>query len=617
MSDKSKRELRRERQRELKRERSLAKRAAREDLISNFSFGMSVRQEGLVQGVVFEGPTNSGKSFLAVERLVEDFKRNPDGRFVFAGPLRMLAFENYEKLCGILGDECVGFVTGEEVINPDAHVLCCTVEMAPLVGDSIVVDECHWLVDPDRGQCWTRLLLSGKYSRIYAICAGEVSGIVTGLLSDAEHVEVVKCERLTPVSYEGCVDVHAVPRRSAVVAFSRKSVYGLAARIRKVSSLRVGVLYGAMPLEVRKEQIEKFVNGKFDVIVTTDVIGHGINLPVDNVIFAETEKFDGSYFRELFLWEAAQIAGRAGRYGMSSGGKVYALRGYDWYHADTRLVKNAALAASGKIDTGLVIDKALVVPSLRDIGYPEVQQLLPALSCWEKEFNKVMSNTDKPVCASSMASRKEFLTFFGQVIGCNSSIFPISSYAQKEKEEKKEKKKKKKKKNPFNKWRINIDDLWSISGAPLDVDVQATTKIIKWVNCGYYAKSDILSTYYKNELLPAIQWLENVLFHRGKHGSHNNVNEREYDSLMLSLENLYRNLEELSSVFVAMGTLGKLNIDTVRKARNRVVHLMQLIVEKTITNTKIGYCKCCGKPCPPWYNYCQSCYDGYYMFDEF
>ena len=81
------------------------------------------------------GPTNSGKTYAALEFLVES------GRGVFAAPLRMLAQEAHRKLVAELGADHVGLVTGEERVNENAPIVCCTAEMAPTRGEVLVLDE--------------------------------------------------------------------------------------------------------------------------------------------------------------------------------------------------------------------------------------------------------------------------------------------------------------------------------------------------------------------------------------------------------------------------------------------------------------------------------------------
>ncbi|EQD30259.1 helicase domain-containing protein, partial [mine drainage metagenome] len=167
-------------------------------------------------------------------------------------------------------------------------------------------------------------MLGAEYRHIRMAGAPDALPLVRAAFPDAE---VVVHERLCPLEIATKpIRLSAVPERAAVVAFSRRAVYHVAGLLRRAGR-RPAVLYGAMPPEVRRHEVARFVAGEADVVVATDVIGHGINLPVAAVIFAETEKFDGVSRRELSAWEVAQIAGRAGRFGLEPSGIAAALTG--------------------------------------------------------------------------------------------------------------------------------------------------------------------------------------------------------------------------------------------------------------------------------------------------
>ena len=118
------------------------------------------------------GPTNSGKTHDALRFLVEN------GRGVYAAPLRMLAQEAHRRLAAEIGDDGVGLVTGEERVNPDAPIICCTAEMAPMRGETLVLDEVQWAEDEERGSAWTRLMLGGEYRHILLLGAVEALPLV-------------------------------------------------------------------------------------------------------------------------------------------------------------------------------------------------------------------------------------------------------------------------------------------------------------------------------------------------------------------------------------------------------------------------------------------------------
>ena len=278
------------------------------------------------------GPTNSGKTYAALEELAET------GAGVYAGPLRMLAQEAQRRLGERLGAENVGLITGEERVNERAPVLCSTVEMAPQSGELLVLDEIQWADDEERGSAWTRLLLAGEFRQIRLLGALDALPLVERAFPDAE---LRLFERKLPLEFVGERTLRSLGKGTVVVAFSRKAVLALAGEVNRLHPGRVAVLYGAMPLASRREEIERFLSGAADVCVATDVLGHGVNLPCETLLFAETTKYDGESRRDLFPWELAQIAGRAGRFGLVERGHVGVLAGLGWGSADPRLVESA------------------------------------------------------------------------------------------------------------------------------------------------------------------------------------------------------------------------------------------------------------------------------------
>src|SRR5207248_660638 len=150
---------------------------------------------------------------------------------------------------------------------------------------------------------------------------------------------------------------------------------------------RVAVLYGAMPLASRREEIERFISGAAEVCAATDVLGHGVNLPCETLLFAETEKFDGRERRDLESWEIAQIAGRAGRFGFHERGHVGVLTGVPWADPDGELVRSA-LVPHVELPGGhwgyRVVDTGRLRPQLSDLNVTRVAELEPALHAWRQ-----------------------------------------------------------------------------------------------------------------------------------------------------------------------------------------------------------------------------------------
>lgn len=446
-----------------------------EEIRTGVSVRLKMRDVPLERAVVYVGPTNSGKTYRAMQqmrRLIDEFVARPDAkgdkerfvsalsghRFVYAGPLRMLAMENYSKLCSEYGDECVGYLTGERRINPEAPIICCTPEAAPRSGDAIVLDECHWLSDTDRGHHWTNLLLGGDYKTFFAVCSADGRDAVEHLLSDAATIETVECRRLSPISYEGKKrDVASVPKRSAVICFSEKAVLAVCGYINSGGYVKAEALYGAMPLPVREEQLRRYADGEVDVIVCTDVIGHGINLPIDNVYFAETAKFDGTRRRQLLLWEAAQIAGRAGRYGIGGGRGTVGRVATGWkIDYDSSVVSSGTQAAAGSNKTDNVVRRAYVTPSFADLAPQTADDVSVALSAWTKKA----AEADAPfrIAASPMPQRRALIEAAEAALGRSSHGV---------------------------KWgRIEAEELWNLSGLPMDPKGEAFAHLVRFLAGG-------------------------------------------------------------------------------------------------------------------------------------
>lgn len=331
------------------------------------------------QKVVFHlGPTNSGKTYESLQALAAL------GSGVYAAPLRQLAHEAYAKLSAQLPPGTVGLSTGEEEIDPFAPIVCCTVEKAPDRGEMLVLDESHWVTDPDRGHHWARLLLTGEYREMHLISAAEAYLVLKPLVTDAQQVQVVNHKRLSRLDVlRAPVRTDGVRPQTLVVAFSRKAVYAVAAELDQHRPGKVGVLYGALPPATRREVIDRFTRGELEVLVTTDVIGHGINVPATTVLFAETTKFDGQELRPLRTWEAAQIAGRAGRYGITGHGAVGILIGVSGLKPVGALVGAGAAVARGEEMSDLPKRRPRLRPELEDLGAFEPVDLPEALMRWQ------------------------------------------------------------------------------------------------------------------------------------------------------------------------------------------------------------------------------------------
>ncbi|RVD61076.1 helicase [Mesorhizobium sp. M2D.F.Ca.ET.185.01.1.1] len=254
------------------------------------------------------GPTNTGKTHLAIERMVA----HETG--IIGLPLRLLAREVYARVCEKVGAHKVALITGEEKIVPaGAKYSVCTVEAMPRETDAafVAIDEVQLAGDLERGHIFTdRILhLRGRQETLL-LGAATMHGILQKLL---KGVSVVTRPRLSHLAYSGSKKLTRLPRRTAIVAFSADEVYAIAELIRRQQG-GAAVVLGALSPRTRNAQVEIFQSGDVDYLVATDAIGMGLNLDLEHVAFAQNRKFDGYQYRNLTAAELGQIAGRAGRH---------------------------------------------------------------------------------------------------------------------------------------------------------------------------------------------------------------------------------------------------------------------------------------------------------------
>ena len=258
--------------------------------------------------VAILGPTNTGKTHLAFDRLMA-YKSG-----IFGFPLRLLARENYDKAVKRVGINNVALITGEEKFIPnEAKYFFCTVESIPknLNVECVAIDEIQLASDYDRGHIFTEHLLNTR---------GEFETILLGsltikflLLKIFSNIKIETRERFSKLTFTSNKNFSKLKPRTAVIAFNINSVYELAEKIR---SHRGGaaVVLGSLSPRTRNFQVAMYEEKKVDYLVATDAIGMGLNLSIDHVSFSSIEKFDGKYKRNLYPIEIGQIAGRAGRY---------------------------------------------------------------------------------------------------------------------------------------------------------------------------------------------------------------------------------------------------------------------------------------------------------------
>ncbi|GAB3440674.1 helicase-related protein [Insolitispirillum peregrinum] len=267
---------------------------------------MSLSEYSQITAVL--GPTNTGKTHLAIERMLG----YASGMIGF--PLRLLARENYDRIVRLKGPAHVALITGEERIIPlHPRWYVCTVEAMPLQRsvEFLAIDEIQLAADPDRGHVFTdRLLHARGRSETMFLGAETMKPLIRQLIPD---VEIITRPRLSQLTYSGPRKLTRLPRRSAVVAFSAQDVYSIAELIRRTRG-GTAVVLGALSPRTRNAQVAMFQAGEVEHLVATDAIGMGLNMDIDHVAFAALRKFDGRAPRDLSAAEVAQIGGRAGRH---------------------------------------------------------------------------------------------------------------------------------------------------------------------------------------------------------------------------------------------------------------------------------------------------------------
>ena len=282
---------------------------------------MGGQGDGIVRAIL--GPTNTGKTYLAIERMCA----HSSG--VIGFPLRLLAREVYDRVVAIKGAASVALLTGEErIVPPKARYVLCTAESMPVPsadrddqsdpGDGLprdfafaAIDEAQLGIDPERGHVFTDRMLRARGREETLILGSEsLKPLVRKLMPRAE---IVTRPRFSTLRYAGSAKLTRLPPRSAIVAFSAEQVYALAEMLRRFKG-GAAVVMGSLSPATRNAQVAMFQRGEVDYLVATDAIGMGLNMDVTHVAFAGLEKFDGKRDRRLTTAEMAQIAGRAGRH---------------------------------------------------------------------------------------------------------------------------------------------------------------------------------------------------------------------------------------------------------------------------------------------------------------
>ena len=314
--------------------------------------------------ILHVGETNTGKTYASIERLMEAESG------VYLAPLRLLALEIQDKLNS--QNIACSLLTGEEedILNYAYHVSS-TIEKLQLGTpyDICVIDEAQMIADKQRGWAWTRAILGVLAPEIHICMAPEALDIVIKLIKDCNDTyEVIEHKRDTELVFEDePFNLNKdVKKGDALVVFGKKKALAVSAQLLN-NNIKTSIIYGSLPYSTRKKQFERFLDGETEVIVCTDAIGMGVNLPIKRIVFLETRKYDGVSLRKLHVSEIKQIAGRAGRKGIYDKGYVTAM-------TDRSLIKDALAAQSNKIKKCYIG----VPDSLLDINI----DIIDALKTW-------------------------------------------------------------------------------------------------------------------------------------------------------------------------------------------------------------------------------------------
>ena len=254
------------------------------------------------------GPTNTGKTHLAVETMLEY------NSGIIGFPLRLLAREIFDKCVSKVGSDKVALITGEEKIipkNPKYYI--CTVESMPqnIFVDFVAVDEVQMCIDHERGHIFTERLLSARGDKLTMFLGSHsMKNIISSLI---DNVEFVNRERFSKLTYSGYKKISRLNPKTALIAFSIDEVYAIAELVRRQKG-GAAIIMGSLSPKTRNSQVDLYQSGDANFLVATDAIGMGINMDINNVSFSSLKKFDGKKTRRLKLSEISQIAGRAGRH---------------------------------------------------------------------------------------------------------------------------------------------------------------------------------------------------------------------------------------------------------------------------------------------------------------
>jgi superfamily II RNA helicase len=323
--------------------------------------------------VILSTPTGSGKSLVATGAHFTALAR--DDCTFYTAPIKALVSEKFFALCDIFGPDEVGMMTGDGTVNGGAPIICCTAEVlanlalregtAADVGQ-VVMDEFHYYADPDRGWAWQVPLIELPQAQFILMSAtlGDVSRFERDLTRRTGRPTTVvsSTERPVPLSFsfamtplhetvQELLNTHEAPiyivhftQAAAIEQAQALMSVNVCSRAEKdaiaelIGGFRfssgfgktlsrlvrhgIGVHHAGMLPKYRRLVETLAQAGLLKVICGTDTLGVGINVPIRTVLFTALSKYDGTRNRLLMAREFHQIAGRAGRAGFDTLGRV-------------------------------------------------------------------------------------------------------------------------------------------------------------------------------------------------------------------------------------------------------------------------------------------------------
>ncbi len=386
------------------------------------------------------GPTNSGKTYQALQDLKGCTKETPG---IYLAPLRLLAMEVFDQLRreGLR----VSLLTGEEQeIDPEAQITCSTIEMLDTQQSYrvAIIDEAQMILDAGRGWAWTRAFLQANAKRLYLLGSPGIEALAAGLSAlSGEALTIQRKERISPLhAHNKTVPSHQVPNGSIFVVFSRNAVIRWS-EIFRSQGRRVAHIYGAMPPEVRREEARRFRDGEAEILIATDAIAMGLNLPAHTVILAESTKFDGTSMGPVPLSLVRQIIGRAGRFGHHEEGWCAGIDAPTHHlvckahHEPDPNQWNRALYLQPSEQWLQIVQECLPKASLSDVlqgwrEYVKKQAQLSLRSSFDEEASIKATVLDDPAfagiplhqrfsyLAAPVAIKEGHLTFFRELLKC-------------------------------------------------------------------------------------------------------------------------------------------------------------------------------------------------------